>query len=81
MGEVIRARLAARPFVPFRLVLTGGHSSEVLEPDLAVVEGDAVVKLFRRVPGELDWGGTLSLPHVVSVEDADDGPTVVTAGS
>jgi hypothetical protein len=82
MGEVIRARLAARPFVPFRLALTDRSAHDVLEPDLAVVD-DEVVQVFVRPPGRPN-GRTLkaviSLPHVVLVEDAD-GPTFVASGN
>ncbi len=84
MGDLIRARLAARPFVPFRLVLTGGHSSDVLDPDLAVVEGDDVVKVFSRPPGRpngRDLKSVVSVPHVVLIEDVDDGPILVVVGS
>jgi len=84
MGDVIRARLAARPFIPFRLTLTGGMSHDVIDPDLVEVEADAVVKTYRRAlnrPGGRELHSVLSLPHVVSVADADDCPILVVSGN
>lgn len=79
MGEVIRARLGAHPFVPFRLVLTDGRAYEVRASDLATVR-DEVVELFGRPDGRPN-GRTLSavvsLRHVVLIEGADD-PALVT---
>lgn len=78
MGEVIRARLVAHPFVPFRLVLTGGHSYEVFASDLAAVE-DEVVRVFVRPPGRPNGRAlkaVVGLVHVVLIEGADDAPLV-----
>jgi len=65
--EVIRARLVARPFVPFRLVLTGGLSCDVLASDLAAVQ-DEVVQVFARpfVPFRLVLTGGLSCDVLAS---------------
>lgn len=84
MGDLIRAWLAARPFIPFRLSMTGGSSQDVTEPDLAVVEGDDIVKVFYRSPGcpnGRDLKSVVSVPHVVLIEDVDDGPILVVVGS
>jgi hypothetical protein len=75
VGEVIRARLAAHPFVPFRLVLVAGHAFDVTASDLAAIEMDGeVVRLFTRPPGRPN-GRTLkavaAVRHVVLLEDAN----------
>lgn len=87
MDDVIRARLAARPFIPFRLTLTGGTFQDVTEPESVEVDGDTtgdgVVRVFRRAPdqpGGRVWQTIISLPHVLSVEDAGDLPILVTSG-
>lgn len=80
MGEEIRARLAAHPFVPFRLIVLERLSFEVTASDLAAVDvGGEVVRVFARPPGRPN-GRTLTavvaLRHVVLIEDAT-GPTLI----
>ena len=52
MGDIIRGRIAARPFIPFRLTLTNGSTQDVTDPDMIEVDADAVVKLYRRAPAQ-----------------------------
>ena len=86
MDEVIRARLAARPFVPMQVTLTGGTTQDLAEPEFVEVDGDTaggVVRLFCRAPdqpGGRELHAVISLRHVVAVEDAGDAPILVTSG-
>jgi hypothetical protein len=84
VGEKIRTRLSMRPFISFRLILTGGMTHDVTDPDLAEVEADAVVKTYRRTPHRpsgRELQAIISLPHVVAVETADEYPILVVSGN
>jgi hypothetical protein len=69
MREVIAAELAAEPFVPFRLSLTGRSVYEVQRPE-QVRLGEYVAKIGHPDAGEPDGfrvRAVLALEHVVSL--------------
>ena len=78
--EPILAFLARKPFLPFRLHMTGGSAHEVRDPEYVEVR-ESVVEIKRpdpSAPGGKSWRCTLALGHVVSVEvPTCDEPTVV----
>lgn len=81
--ELIRELLARRPFVRFRVTLTGGHTQDVTDPDLAEVDRDVLRVYYRdpSAPGGKRWAAVVSLDHVVAVDTTEaDHPFVVPAG-
>ena len=56
------ARLRQRPFIPFRMALTGGHVSDVRDPGAVTVRPHVAV--IRRPAGE----EMVSLRHVERLE-------------
>ncbi len=78
--EPILALLARKPFLPFRLHMTGRYVHEVRDPEYVEVR-DSVVEIKRpdpSAPGGKSWHCTLALRHVVSIEvQTCDEPTVV----
>ncbi|MBX9580928.1 MAG: hypothetical protein K2X87_11520 [Gemmataceae bacterium] len=83
MTEIIRELLARRPFVPFRITLTGRSTQDVTDPDWAEIDRD-VLRLYRpdpAAPGGRRWAAVVSLDHVVAVDTTDaDPPIIIPAG-
>ena len=68
--EPILSLLARKPFLPFRLTMTGGSVYEVRDPDHVEVR-ESVVELTRpdpSAPNGKTWRCTLALGHVTSIE-------------
>ncbi len=78
MDEVIRALLAAHPFVPFRVVLTSGRAEDVTDRELAEMRPEGAVTLFVRPPGRPNGRITkaiVSTAHVALIEMDPAGET------
>ena len=78
--EPLLSLLAAKPFLPFRIHMTGRTVYEVRDPAYVEVR-ESVVEITRpdpSAPGGKTWQCTLALAHVVSIEvQCCDEPTVV----
>ena len=78
--EPILALLARKPFLPFRLYMTGRYVHEIRDPEYVEVR-ESVLEIKRpdpSAPGGKSWQCTLALDHVVSIEvQMCDEPTVV----
>jgi hypothetical protein len=60
--------LRVEPFVPFRIHMTGGKTHDVRHPDQALVLRSAVVLPIISADGVPERQETLSLVHIVRVE-------------
>jgi hypothetical protein len=75
MEHAIQRLLAVRPFVPFQIRLSNQDRYTVDAPDLAMIETDCTITMFRRKPGSQQGReriGVLAIQHVVSVVEDDD---------
>ena len=68
--QTFRDLLAARPFKPFRLVMSSGQSYEVRHPEMAWLTRTSILVGIDGVPAEFK---ICSLLHVTAVEPF--GPT------
>lgn len=63
----------ARPFVPFRIHMTGGTTYDILNPEFISV-GRRIATIFRRPDPSVPYFETglwISLVHIVKVETID----------
>jgi len=67
--ENIRELLHREPFVPFRLVLSGGKHYDIMDPDSAALLKAEVFVVF---PDGERWAH-VPLLHIVSIETRGDG--------
>jgi len=70
-AAAIHGRLKEQPFRPFRIILSSGDKLEVRHPEMAVV---LKTRIFVSLPNGNDFpdkSATVSLLHVVDVEDAE----------
>ena len=70
------ARVRARPFVPFRLVVSEGGSYEIRHPDMIMVARRSVVVGLPAPDDEsiADTTHLIALIHVVRVEPLESAP-------
>jgi hypothetical protein len=68
-GETVRKLLAARPFKPFRIVMSSGDAHEVRHPEMALVtNGDILVAVDEEDDGIPADFQICALLHVTAVE-------------
>jgi hypothetical protein len=78
--EDLRTRIQARPFVPFRIVLTEGTSYEIRHPELFMLGKRGAVVGLAKNPDQTFFDATVlvDLLHIVRLEPLD---TTAAAGS
>ena len=79
--QTFRDLLAARPFKPFRLVMSSGQSYEVRHPEMAMLTRTSILVgvdvADDGVPAEFK---ICSLLHVTAIEPLNPSPRQVEAG-
>ncbi|MBA4065035.1 MAG: hypothetical protein C0501_15240 [Isosphaera sp.] len=66
LNEIVRAR----PFVPFRLHVTGGVTYDILNPEFILVGRSLAALLVRRDPNSpiFDLPSWVNLVHITQIE-------------
>lgn len=68
--EELTTLLRTRPFVPFRIHMTDGHSYEIHHPEAMIVSRSYAIIGLRRDPetGVVDRSELCAMLHIVRVE-------------
>jgi hypothetical protein len=68
--EEIEQRIEARPFVPFRVIVSDGRSYEVLRPDMILLSQHYITIGVRQLRSSLVFADTVIISplHITTLE-------------
>jgi len=70
-SDDINARIKDRPFVPLRIIISGGQTFDVYHPDLLMIGRRALIvgRASTEDPAQFEQVTRLAIMHIIGLED------------